>query len=310
MDAAFFAGGSSKGGKGGKRGKSDVKCFNCHKKGHKKADCWAKGGGKKGEGPRSKGRKDDGKDSKGGGAAAAAVEAEDGVWMAEVKDSGDEFGSWEGSDGDEWLIKEVETDWNVLYGVDGNLAASSIASYASYLYCDLPDIHYMPINDDDDLPDLQYPPTDYDDSSYDGDVEDVALQAMSDSDLNSEVNIDPYWLKIKVNELYGLGMPTVINDLMSEGAHSPVPLLVSCSDSSNDSIPSLMTVSDSSDGNNDIAIKSANYELEYVNLSVNKGEDGLLTYACATLINVKGGEGIKTELYNSGASHHMSLYCE
>ena len=46
-------------------------------------------------------REDDGKDSKGRGAAAAAAEAEDGVWMAEVKDSGDEFGSWEGSDGDE-----------------------------------------------------------------------------------------------------------------------------------------------------------------------------------------------------------------
>ena len=92
-DAAFFAGGSSKGGKGGKGGKSDVECFNCHKKGHKKANCWAKGGGKEGQGPRSKGKKDDGKDSKGGGAAAAAIEAEDGVWMAEVKDSDDEFGS-------------------------------------------------------------------------------------------------------------------------------------------------------------------------------------------------------------------------
>ena len=55
LDAAFFAGGSSKGGMGGKRGKSDVECFNCHKKGHKKADCWAKGGGKEGQGPRLKG---------------------------------------------------------------------------------------------------------------------------------------------------------------------------------------------------------------------------------------------------------------
>ena len=307
-DAAFFAGGSSKGGKGGKGGKSDVKCFNCHKKGHEKADCWAKGGGKEGQGPRSKGRKDDGKDSKGRDAAAAAVEAEDGVWMAEVKDSGDEFGSWEGSDGDEWLMKEVETDWNVLYGVNRNLAASSIASYTSYLYHNLPDLHYTPINDDNDLPDLQYLPTNYDDSSYDGDVEDVALQAMSDSDSNSEVNIDPYWSKIKVDELYGLGMPKVINDLMSKGAHSPVPLLVSCSDSSNDSMPSLMTVSDSADGNDDITIKSANYELEYVNLSVNKGKDGLSTYACATLANVEGGEGIETKLYDSGASHHMSPY--
>ena len=242
LDAAFFAGGSSKGGKGGKGGKSDVECFNCHEKGHKKADCWAKGQGKEGQGPRSKGKKDDGKDSKGGGAAAAAaVEAEDGVWMAEVKDSDDEFGSWEGSDGDEWLMKEVETDWNVLYGVDGNLSASLIASYASYLYRDLPDLCYTLVNDDNDLPDLQYPPTNYNDSSYNGDVEDVALQAMSDSDSDSEVDIDPYWSQIKVDELYGLGRPTVIDDLMSEGAHSSLLSLVSCLDSSNNSMPSRLS---------------------------------------------------------------------
>ena len=33
----------------------DKKCYNCHKKGHIKRDCWAKGGGKEGQGP--KGRK-------------------------------------------------------------------------------------------------------------------------------------------------------------------------------------------------------------------------------------------------------------
>ena len=33
----------------------DKECFNCHKKGHLKPDCWAKGGGKEGQGP--KGRK-------------------------------------------------------------------------------------------------------------------------------------------------------------------------------------------------------------------------------------------------------------
>ena len=33
---------------------SDVVCHNCKKKGHKKADCWAKGGGKEGQGPKQK----------------------------------------------------------------------------------------------------------------------------------------------------------------------------------------------------------------------------------------------------------------
>ena len=36
----------------------DLICHNCSKKGHKKADCWAKGGGKEGQGPKQrKGKK-------------------------------------------------------------------------------------------------------------------------------------------------------------------------------------------------------------------------------------------------------------
>ena len=42
-------------GKGKKRDNSDKKCYNCKKKGHLQEDCWAKGGGKEGQGP--KGRK-------------------------------------------------------------------------------------------------------------------------------------------------------------------------------------------------------------------------------------------------------------
>jgi gag-polypeptide of LTR copia-type len=51
-DAAFFVGGT--GNKGGKRSSKDLECFNCHKKGHKKSECWAKGGGKEGQGQRTK----------------------------------------------------------------------------------------------------------------------------------------------------------------------------------------------------------------------------------------------------------------
>jgi hypothetical protein len=43
--------------KGDKRKKledSEKECFNCHKKGHMVKDCWAKGGGKEGQGPKNR----------------------------------------------------------------------------------------------------------------------------------------------------------------------------------------------------------------------------------------------------------------
>ena len=53
-----------KGGKGKQKKKKDgtkektdkleIICYNCHKLGHKQFECWAKGGGKEGQGPRQK----------------------------------------------------------------------------------------------------------------------------------------------------------------------------------------------------------------------------------------------------------------
>jgi len=36
---------------GQKKDHRDIECFNCQKKGHIKANCWAKGGGKEGQRP-------------------------------------------------------------------------------------------------------------------------------------------------------------------------------------------------------------------------------------------------------------------
>ena len=44
-DEAFTADSSKK------KSKCDIECHNCHKRGHIKADCWAQGGGKEGQGP-------------------------------------------------------------------------------------------------------------------------------------------------------------------------------------------------------------------------------------------------------------------
>ena len=80
-NAAFHAGGGK-----GKKAPFSGKCFNCGKKGHKKPDCWAEGGGKAGQGPKGRGPEGDGKgkeskEGKGKESAASAKEPE-AAWMA------------------------------------------------------------------------------------------------------------------------------------------------------------------------------------------------------------------------------------
>ena len=102
-DVAFSAEGASQSGKSG--GRKDVKCHNCGKKGHFKADCWAKGGGKEGQGPK---KRDDKKGGSGGTSAGAATtdsDKEDGVWAVVSED--EMFEDWT-SDSSE------ETDWSLL----------------------------------------------------------------------------------------------------------------------------------------------------------------------------------------------------
>ena len=68
-DEAFTADASKK------KPKKDIECHNCHKRGHVKADCWAKGGRKEGQRPMCK-------DHTNTSAAAAAEEPELGAWAA------------------------------------------------------------------------------------------------------------------------------------------------------------------------------------------------------------------------------------
>jgi hypothetical protein len=74
--------------------KKDVECYNFHKKGHYKVDCWAEGGGKEGEGPKMKG-KGKAKVKEAGAAVVAAkekVEDKMETWMVSLAiiDEGEE----------------------------------------------------------------------------------------------------------------------------------------------------------------------------------------------------------------------------
>ena len=129
MDVGYFGKGkkgkgknSSKGGKPGDK-KSET-CFNCGKPGHRKADCWAPGGGKANSGPPkhgdSKGSgkkgskggkgkgKGKGKKGKGKSKSVSNVEAENQEPEAEGWDA-----SWEGYDDQEWQ-PEAEGEKNHL----------------------------------------------------------------------------------------------------------------------------------------------------------------------------------------------------
>ena len=58
----------------------DKECYNCKKMGHIAADCWAKGGGKEGKGP--KGRKGTGKKNRANQAENVNSDLNDACYMA------------------------------------------------------------------------------------------------------------------------------------------------------------------------------------------------------------------------------------
>src|ERR1700736_1994857 len=100
-DAAFVAGPLKKGNGGWKKLKKDVECYNCHKKGHFKSDCWALGGGAEGKEPKKwKGKqkatvaKTEMKDDKDADAVwMASAEENVRAWLADFRDG--DFKQWD-----------------------------------------------------------------------------------------------------------------------------------------------------------------------------------------------------------------------
>ncbi|KDR80970.1 hypothetical protein GALMADRAFT_241535, partial [Galerina marginata CBS 339.88] len=82
-NSACYSTDSGKGRRGGGGSKRDVECFNCGKRGHFAADCWAEGGGKEGQGPRGRGKaKGSSKEAAAATAKAREEEEEDAAWFA------------------------------------------------------------------------------------------------------------------------------------------------------------------------------------------------------------------------------------
>ena len=300
-DVAFFAGGTNnRGGKAGRKSDKDVECFNCHKKGHKKAECWAKGGGKEGQGPRSKSKKEKEEPKK---ESANAAKDEDGVWMAVAEASDDEdmadseFDDFAISDDELFFFEDENEDDNTLdltTRLKRFLKISDPSKYAAYPY---------------DNPDYLFDARNFTDSS-DDEQGAVAMKVSSASDDEEEIN--PYWSKVKIDELQKLGNPMEI--LLSDTDTMPDLVIMSGSEASGESIIFVLTPPDSpcsTDSERDSLEGSAEpfEDEEMIDLAIDKGEDGLTSFDAAMLVNVGGCvEGFQTELYDSGASRHMSPY--
>ena len=171
----------------------DIECYNCHKKGHKKADCWAKGGGKEGQGPRMKLKKE--KEEQKEESANTAGGDEDRVWMAMANSSGDEmtdseFNDFTISKDDLFFFEDEDEDSSTLdltMRLKRLLKISDPSKYIAYPYDNL---------------DYFMDATNFTDSSNDKQGA-TAMKVLSESD--NEVEIDPYWSKITVDELQKLG---------------------------------------------------------------------------------------------------------
>ena len=147
----------------------------------------------------------------------------------------------------------------------------------------------------------------FSDSSDDDNNSAAAMQVSSESD--NKIEINPYWLKVRLNELQGLGNPV---ESPRNGTDS-MPNLETVSELDDSSIMFILTPL-SSLGSNTASLEECLNSFsnkEMVELVMDEGEDGHTRFNTTMLINVEGSiKGIQTELYNSGAFQHMSPYCD
>lgn len=321
-DVAYYAGGSSE---KGKDGKSDKECHNCGKKGHFKADCWAKGGGKEGQGPKAKkGKASGGKKEEKVEVNVATVSPEEekveGVWAVECDE---EMNDWKSDSGD-------DTDWSILSKSDGDddmddspaslgtpgtgLSNEELLSMLTH------DIRHTFLNgpldesvhpDHSSMPDLQSVSDSSCDSTSDG-MPDFRLVASENDDENEAA----IW-----EDQDDLPVSSEIPDLDQANADRLRYIWLSRQTDSasfaeavseHSSMPGLQSVSTSSAGSCvSFDDESSEDDLD----SCSELEDILCaegaettTFAGATLAGTLETRKTESELYDSGASRHMTPF--
>ena len=126
---------------------------------------------------------------------------------------------------------------------------------------------------------------------------------LTTSESEEEEQINPYWTKIKVDELQGIGNPM---EVIFSNTDS-IPDLESISELE-DSVIFILTPPNSTDPDNEERDLTLFSNKEMINLAEDKGNNGLTSFDAAMLVNIGNIEGIQTESYDSGASCHMSPY--
>ena len=271
----FFAGNNNHG-KTGKRLDKDIECFNCHKKGHKKADCWAKGGGKEGQGPKSKLKKEKEELKK----EVASTAEEDSVWMAMANNSDDE--NMANSEFDDFTVLEEELFFKE--DEDNNVMDLTTRLKRLLKIVDPSKYPTYPFDNPDYLLDTH----NFTDSSDD---EQGAMAMKVSSETDGEDKINPYWAKIRVNELRELGSVITLKCLNTDSM--PDLIDVSESEVSTDSVIFVLTPPDSCRTTNsevdDEETKPTLFsDEEMIDLAEDEGEEGLTTFNAAMLVNVEG----------------------
>ena len=128
----------------------------------------------------------------------------------------------------------------------------------------------------------------------------TAIMVVSNSD-----SPDPYWVKVKVDELKWLGNTM---EILFSDTDSMLDLEIVSE--SEDSVIFTLTSTDSVCSMNEDNERNLFQfsDDKMTDLIEDHSEDGLTTFDTAMLVNIRGAEGVQTELYNSRALRHMSPY--